>query len=633
MEGKIIVRATTILMGTSEGGVRVVVALPVQRLGGGTVHDDRGAKGGQRMISSGGTACLVPTPNYSPIRKLRSTKEELQEQEEIEEDARRDAFRAVGNELREAEETSNVRAGLEDAERVVNRDMRRTYMLGRQPTVLMDDAYVMRMAIAARKQVDRGWHEHQAAQARQRAEEAHAALRIQSNYRALPARRQHQQVRKERSQAATKLQARQRGALGRNRAQTTATSKRQQEVLSAAMDAQEKTRQAQLDEQSQKASRQRENAADADVDLAAARVQAGYRGQRGRRTAASKSTRAREEKEKEKEKEKEARNAAVRLQASRRGQAARREVAAQKASSKSSVKSPAKPKPAMLPPKSQLKAPPPKQGATRLSPSEAAKEANESPSSKSKPAASATAAPQPPTASSSPAVPLSTAAGAAVIGADDSAPDAPFAPSTDVKPMAEKRPGAGAVAATTSQDSKPQSEEDAAVARSATEIVMTAAVTLDSEAPSEEDAAVARLVTEETITAAIEMDMVMTDASAAASTAEGPSSATPRKKPASGRASPTFQVMKSGRIELTLKAVEIMGEVQVMEMAATHVAGTKDKNDLASDERLGVMAREEQRRIATEQEELWSAADEVTEWIRRLSVRSSPRSSVRSMHG
>lgn len=73
----------------------------------------------------------------------------LQEQEEIEEDARRDAFRAVGDELREAEETSNVRTGLEDAERVVNRDMRRTYMLGRQPTVLMDDAYVMRMAIAA----------------------------------------------------------------------------------------------------------------------------------------------------------------------------------------------------------------------------------------------------------------------------------------------------------------------------------------------------------------------------------------------------------------------------------------------------------------------------------------------------
>ena len=121
-----------------------------------------------------------------------------------------------------------------------------------------------------------------------------------------------------------------------------------------------------------------------------------------------------------------------------------------------------------------------------------------------------------------------------------------------------------------------------------------------------------------------DLTVVMTDASAVASTAVGVSSATPRKNPASGRASPTFQVMKSGRIELTLKAIEIMGEVEVMEMAATHVAGAKDKNELASDERLGVMAREEQRRMATEQEELWSAADEVTEWIRRLLQRSSP---------
>ena len=115
-------------MGTSRGGVTAAVKFQVALLT--PSHSYASTGNGQGPAGSGGSGGGVTAAASPPQRKLRTTREEILEAEEIEKAAHREAFRTVGEEMRDAEDTIEGRQGLDDAEKVVAREMRKSINLG-----------------------------------------------------------------------------------------------------------------------------------------------------------------------------------------------------------------------------------------------------------------------------------------------------------------------------------------------------------------------------------------------------------------------------------------------------------------------------------------------------------------------
>ena len=128
-EAGAVVSVNIIVMGTSSGGVTAAVKFQVALLT--PSHSYASTGNGQGPAGSGGSGGGVTAAASPPQRKLRTTREEILEAEEIEKAAHREAFRTVGEEMRDAEDTIEGRQGLDDAEKVVAREMRKSTNLGR----------------------------------------------------------------------------------------------------------------------------------------------------------------------------------------------------------------------------------------------------------------------------------------------------------------------------------------------------------------------------------------------------------------------------------------------------------------------------------------------------------------------